>query len=153
MYARPRIDSYKTNPKKLVAAQPTLGIWDLGFGICSLVSLPLLRLRLLLGDVLHRAGVRILQPLTPERVVDERIWPVRVLRLDVAQLQNAHVVRIRIAIEVAVHVQRNLNVGEILLEALDALQELGSSFDAVARAGTAEDETFVRLLVVVDGEL
>src|SRR6476620_6028720 len=119
----------------------------------QLVGLTLLRLRLLLGDVLDRAGVRILQPLTPERVVDERVRAVRVLRLDVAQLQNAHVVRIRIAVQIAVDVERNLHVGETLLEPLDALEELGTPFDAVARARTAEDESLVRLLVVVDGEL
>src|SRR5678815_3878 len=89
-----------------------------------LVGLTLLRLRLLLGDVLDRAGVRILQPLTPERVVDERVRAVRVLRLEVAQLQNAHVVRIRIAVQIAVDVERNLHVGETLLEPLDALEEL-----------------------------
>jgi hypothetical protein len=34
-----------------------------------------------------------------------------------------------------VDVERHLHVGEILLEPLDALEELGAALDAVARAG------------------
>jgi hypothetical protein len=61
------------------------GIWDLGFGIWDfLIRLTLLRLRLLVGDVFHRTGMRVLEPLTPERVIDERIRSGRILPLDVA---------------------------------------------------------------------
>src|SRR5258705_8887079 len=56
-----------------------IGSWELGIYI-RLVRLRLIRLRLLVGDVLHRAGVRLFEPLAPARVVDERIWTLRILR-------------------------------------------------------------------------
>src|SRR5262249_32466616 len=120
--------------------------WDLEVGSWSFANLVrrLRRLRLFVGDVLDGAGVRHLQPLAPERVVDERVRAVRVLRLDVAQLEDAHVVRIRVAVQIAVNVHRDLRVSEILLEALDAREELLTALDAVARARSAEHERLVR---------
>src|SRR5262249_15714663 len=128
-----RSQPYRRNPKEPANSTRILGIRFVGFGIWDfLVGLTLLGFGFLLSDVLHGAGMCVLQPLTAECVVDERIRSIRVLRLDVTQLQNAHAVGIRIAVEKAVDIEGHLHVGEILLEALDALEEFGTTLDAIA---------------------
>src|SRR5262245_5880996 len=127
-------------PRKQQLPTPVVWSWELqrvsgsGLKAQGLIRLRLLGLRLFLGDVLDSAFVRFLQPLTPERVVDERVGAGRILRLGVAHFQKAHVVRIRVAVQEAMDVDGDLYVRKFLLEALDALEELRAAFDTVARA-------------------
>src|SRR5215510_1176904 len=80
-----KLQGWKTQNPNSHGDFPGVGVSVLGRGLWetrSLVGRRLLGLRLLVGDVLHGALVGHLQPLPPERIVDERVRPVWILRLD-----------------------------------------------------------------------